>query len=144
MSSSNFIKILLSIIFLIAIFSIKIKAQTNYIDSLNQKIATSENENEILDIKLKIAQYYLYDSTEYSDKIIDSIISEGKRIKYLEAVVLALNIKGEASYYLGNYSEELGYYIEAKAISEEINYTQGLIYSLKNIGVYNIFEDNYF
>lgn len=133
-------KILFFMLFALCL-SVNLTAQNEYLDSLYQIINTTNDHAEKYYNKVKVAEYYLHDDTELSDKILDTIIAEAGES---EPMVLALNLKGEASYYLGNYSEELDYYIEAKRIAENLDYKLGLVYSLKNIGIYNIYEDNYF
>ncbi|MBN2890583.1 MAG: tetratricopeptide repeat protein [Bacteroidales bacterium] len=136
-------KIFLTLFVLIFITISDVFSQDKYIDSILNVVENTNDQIQKIDNWILIIKETLRSDAEFADLYIDTVISLSRKNDYTEGLVKGLNYKGEASYYLGKYSEELGYYIEAKAISEEKGYKQGLIYSLKNIGYYNIFEDNY-
>ncbi|MBN2662992.1 MAG: tetratricopeptide repeat protein [Bacteroidales bacterium] len=136
-------KIYFYLVIFIFVANLKGVSQNNYVDSLFVEVEKTNDIYQKIDNWLLIIQETIVDSTEFADFYIDTVIIESKKIDYVKGLVLALNYKGEASYYLGNYADELGYYLQAKEIAELADYKQGLINSYKNIGVYNIFEDNY-
>lgn len=130
-------------LFIFILFSLALKSQDAYIDSLKLLLKKAKNDTIRCQYLSLLAEYgsdeewHLYNDTLYTlseKRLKTSKASSHLQATYLYYNALALNNKGYFEDHKGNQREALDYYKRSIKIREDINDKKGLAASLNNIG----------
>lgn len=96
-------------------------AQDEYVDSLKQEVATTNNDWRKVELYAELIDYYSQFDNNIADCYADTFLLYSEKYEFPELHTYAYIYKGNIKYKLGNYTESAKYYVLAEQIAMETN-----------------------